>query len=154
MNTLPRGKLLFDTSAYIRFIRESSYAWLAAQREIVERSLLTAVVAAELYAGARVSEDKEQIDALCRWHRNLQTLSSPTLDSWLMAGRSLRRYAQVFGAIRMADHFRDVLIALEAVRYGATLVTENADDFRRWQKLLRSSGHTLRIFDLRTLRAS
>jgi hypothetical protein len=49
----------------------------------------------------------------------------------------------------MVDHLRDILIALEAAKNGATLVTENARDFLRWQKLLRSTGRDLRLCDLR-----
>jgi predicted nucleic acid-binding protein len=45
--------------------------------------------------------------------------------------------------------FRDILIALEAAKNAATLVTENARDFLRWQKLLRPTGRDLRLFDLR-----
>jgi predicted nucleic acid-binding protein len=43
-------------------------------------------------------------------------------------------------------HFRDLLIALEAVRAGATLVTENARDFARWRSLLASTRKTLKLF--------
>ena len=52
----------------------------------------------------------------------------------------------------MADHFRDVLIALEAAEHHATLITENASDFLRWQKLFRSAGKGLAVFDLRKAR--
>jgi predicted nucleic acid-binding protein len=44
-------------------------------------------------------------------------------------------------------HFRDLLIALEAVRAGATAVTENVRDFARWQSLLLRAGRTLKLFD-------
>jgi len=45
------------------------------------------------------------------------------------------------------QHFRDLLIALEAARLGATLVTENIRDFARWASLLASTRKTLRLFD-------
>jgi hypothetical protein len=38
------------------------------------------------------------------------------------------------------------LIALEAARARATLVTENAKDFAHWRSLLASAGKTLKIF--------
>ncbi|HEV3039218.1 MAG TPA: hypothetical protein VHA33_15680 [Candidatus Angelobacter sp.] len=44
-------------------------------------------------------------------------------------------------------HFRDLLIATEAVRAGATLVTENAGHFARWRSLLASAGRTLKVFN-------
>jgi predicted nucleic acid-binding protein len=154
MSPLPRTRLLFDTSAYIRHIREGTHLWLATDRGIVERSILTVVVAAELYAGARDAEDKGRLDILCRLHRRLGTLSSPDGDTWLEGGQLLGRYARRYGNVRMVDHFRDVLIALEAVRNGAALMTENVRDFLRWRKLLLSSGTRLEVFDLRGLSRS
>ena len=143
--TDPSGRLLFDTSVYIRYFRDGTPAWVAEDRATVQRSILTVVVAAELYAGTRDAEDKRRLDLLCHWHRALGTLSHPDETSWLDAGVLLGRYARVYGGLRMVDHVRDVLIALEASRHSATLVTENTHDFLRWQKLFRSTGRTLRL---------
>jgi predicted nucleic acid-binding protein len=44
-------------------------------------------------------------------------------------------------------HFRDLLIAVEAARAGATLVTENVADFVRWRSLLASARKTLKLFN-------
>ncbi len=149
MIRLPHGKLMLDTSVYIRHIREQSYGWLEDDDAVIRRLLLTVVVAAELYAGARSAEEKGHLDALCQWHQRLGTLCSPTAVAWLEAGQMLGRYARVYGSLQMVNHFRDILIALEATKNGATLVTENTRDFLRWQKLLRSTGRDLRLFDLR-----
>jgi len=46
-----------------------------------------------------------------------------------------------------ARHFRDLLIALEASREGATLVTENMGDFERRKTLLVSARKTLKLFN-------
>jgi len=54
----------------------------------------------------------------------------------------------------MADHFRDGLIALEAAKQRATLVTENARDFSRWKMLLRATGRALVVLDSRTVTRS
>ncbi len=43
--------------------------------------------------------------------------------------------------------FRDLLIAMEAVRTGATLATENLGDFERWKSLLASARKTLNLFE-------
>ncbi|HEV2348746.1 MAG TPA: hypothetical protein VG028_02765 [Terriglobia bacterium] len=51
----------------------------------------------------------------------------------------------------MAGHIRDALIALEAANNAASIVTENARDFHRWQKLLRATGQSLMVFDVRKL---
>lgn len=148
MMPIPRGRLLFDTSAYIRFFHQNAPSWLAIRRSRFERTILTAVVAAELYAGTRSTEEKQAVDELCLAHRSLGSFSSPSAELWLEAGVLLGRYARIYGNLRMADHFRDVLIVLEAANNGATLMTANARDFRRWQKLLRSTGRNLRMFDL------
>jgi len=151
MTRLPTGKLIFDTSVYVRHIREGSYSRIEDDNAVLKRSVLTAVVAAELYAGARSREEKDDLDALCQWHQRLGSLSSPATSAWLEAGQMVGRYARVYGGLRMADHFRDVLIALEAANNGACLVTENARDFLRWQKLFRSAGRDLMVCDVLTL---
>ncbi len=92
----PRGVLLFDTSVYIRHIGDGAFSWLAEDSKIISRSILTVVVAAELYAGARDAEEKEQLDALCQWHGALRTLSHPSADSWLHGGASTRMAASFF----------------------------------------------------------
>jgi predicted nucleic acid-binding protein len=46
-----------------------------------------------------------------------------------------------------ASHFRDLLIASEAMRTEATLVTENSRDFARWKSLLASARRTLKLFN-------
>ncbi len=152
MKAIPGGPVLFDTSAYIRQVRERAYPWLAHDRKLFQRTILSAVVAAELYAGTRNSDDKVALDGLCGAHRALGKLSYPAQDSWLQAGVLLQRYARLHGELRFTDHFRDVLIALEAVKNGATLMTENARDFLRWRRVLRAAGQQLRLFDLRALR--
>jgi predicted nucleic acid-binding protein len=148
MMRLPHGKLIFDTSVYVRHIREQSYPWIEDDAAVIKRSLLTVVIAAELYAGARSAEEKGHLDALCQWHQRLGNLCFPAAMTWLEAGQMLGRHARVFGSLQKVKHVRDVLIALEAAKNGATLVTENARDFLRWQKLLRSTGRDLRLFDV------
>jgi predicted nucleic acid-binding protein len=59
----------------------------------------------------------------------------------------LRRAGTTFGQMNFVLHFRDLLIALEAVRVGATLVTENLRDFERWRSILASRGRSLKLFD-------
>jgi predicted nucleic acid-binding protein len=147
MNPLPVGPLLFDTSIYIRFSRGERYAWLGEDARVFQRTILTAVVAAELYAGAHDHREKRALDELCRAHRSLGHLSSPPATAWIEAWILLRRARSAFGAMDFVDHFRDLLIALEAAREGATLVTENVRDFTRWRSLLASTQKTLRIFD-------
>jgi predicted nucleic acid-binding protein len=147
MTPLPPGPLLFDTGIYIRFSRGEGYVWLGEDARVFQRTILTAVVAAELYAGTRNHREKRALDELCRVHRTLGHFSSPSAAAWVEAGILLRRARSAFGQMDFVRHFRDLLIALEAVVAGATLVTENLTDFMRWRSLLASAGKTLRLFD-------
>jgi predicted nucleic acid-binding protein len=147
MSSLPAGLLLFDTGIYIRFSRGEDYRWLGEDDRVFQRTILTTVVAAELYAGTRDRREKQVLDELCRAHGALGHFSSPPALVWVDTGILVRRARSAFGQLDFARHFRDVLIALEAVRAGATLVTENVTDFARWKSLLASARRTLKLFN-------
>ncbi len=143
MISLPAGPLLFDTGIYIRFSRGEKYLWLGDDVKVFQRTVLTAVVAGELYAGAHDRQEKRALDELCRAHDALGHFSSPPAAAWIDTGVLLRRARNVFGQMDFSHHFRDLLIAVEAARTGATLVTENVADFARWRSLLASARKTL-----------
>jgi predicted nucleic acid-binding protein len=146
MIPLPAGPLLFDTGIYIRFSRGENFLWLGEDPRVFQRTILTAVVAAELYAGTRDHRGKRALDELCRAHHALGHFSSPPAAAWIDTGILLRRARRTFGRMDFVRHFRDLLIAMDAVRTGATLVTENLGDFERWKSLLASSRKTLKLF--------
>ncbi len=147
MISLPAGPLLFDTGIYIRFSRGENYLWLGEDTRVFQRTILTAVVAAELYAGAHNHREKRALDELCQAHHALGHFSSPPAAAWIDTGVLLRRARRVFGQMDFVHHFRDLLIAVEAVRAGATLVTQNVADFARWRSLLASARKTLKLFN-------
>jgi predicted nucleic acid-binding protein len=146
MVALPAGPLLFDTGIYIRFSRGEDYLWLGEDAGVFQRTILTAVVAAELYAGTRDHREKRALDELCQAHNALGHFSSPPADAWVETGILLRRARSASGRIDFLNHFRDLLIAVEAARARATLVTENARDFIRWRSLFASSRRILKLF--------
>ena len=146
MISLPPGPLLFDTGIYIRFSRGENYLWLGEDARVFQRTILTAVVAAELYAGTRNHREKRALDDLCQAHGALGHFSSPSAAAWIDTGILLRRARGAFGQMDFARHFRDLLIAIEAARTGATLVTENVGDFARWRSILASAKKTLKLF--------
>src|SRR5215469_15565567 len=113
MIPLPAGPLLFDTGIYIRFSRGESYVWLSEDARVFQRTILTAVVAAELYAGTRNQREKRALDELCQAHRALGHFSSPSVATWIDTGILLRRARTVSGQMDFVHHFRDLLIALE-----------------------------------------
>lgn len=147
MNALPAGLLLFDTGIYIRFSRGENYPWLAEDVRVFQRTVLTAVVAAELYAGTHSRREKRALDDLCAAHRTRGYFLSPPVDAWVEAGVLLSRARNTLGHMDFARHFRDLLIAVESARVGATLVTENVADFVRWKSLLARGRKTLRLFE-------
>jgi predicted nucleic acid-binding protein len=148
MTSLPAGPLLFDTGIYIRFSRGEGYLWLGEEARVFQRTILTAVVAAELYAGTHNYREKRALDELCQAHRALGHFSSPPAAAWVDTGILLRRGRTMLGQMDFVRHFRDLLIAVEAARAGATLVTENVRDFTRWRSLLASASRTLKLFKL------
>jgi predicted nucleic acid-binding protein len=123
MSGLPPGLLLFDTGIYIRFSRQERYLWLGEDGRVFQRTILTAVVAAELYAGTRDTREKRALDQLCQAHLTLNHFSYPSASTWIDTGTLLCRARK-----------------LEAARADATLVTENFRDFERWKRLLASTG--------------
>lgn len=147
MNALPPGLLLFDTGIYIRFSRQERYLWLGEDGRVFQRTILTAVVAAELYAGTRDTREKRALDQLCRAHLTLNHFSYPLASTWIETGTLLCRARRTTGQMDFVGHFRDLLIILEAARADATLVTENFGDFERWKRLLASTGKTLKLFN-------
>ena len=147
MSPLPAGPLLFDTGIYIRFSRGEKYLWLGEDARVFQRTILTAVVAAELYAGTRNPPEKRALDELCQAHRALGHFSSPSTVTWVDTGILLRRARSVIGPMDFVHHFRDLLIAVDAARAGATVVTENVADFARLKSLLASARKTLKVFD-------
>jgi predicted nucleic acid-binding protein len=147
MSVLPAGLLLFDTGIYIRFSRGEKYPWLGEDAQLFQRTILTAVVAAELYAGTHSQQEKRALDQLCQAHSALSHFSSPPGSAWIDTGILLSRSRRTFGQMDFVRHFRDLLIASEAMRTGATLVSENSRDFARWKSLLVSSRKTLKLFN-------
>lgn len=146
MRELPSGLLLFDTGIYIRYFRGENYDGLVESGQVFRRTILSAVVASELYAGTRSGEEKRALDRLCGAHKALGHFSTPAAATWIEGGIVLSRARSGSGHMDFAHHFRDVLIALEASQAGATLVTENEKDFARWKTLLTRSRKRLKIF--------
>ena len=146
MTKFPAGPLLFDTGIYIRFSRGEGYLWLGEDAGVFQRTILTAVVAAELYAGTHDYREKRALDELCRAHRALGHFSSPPAAAWVETGTLLRLARSVFGKMDFVRNFRDLLISVEAMRIGATLVTENLKDFTRWKSLLATARKSLNLF--------
>lgn len=135
----------FDTSIIIAY----------KVKELPPNFLLSAVVIAELTASASDESSRKVYEALRRDYDKYGALIVPTSDDWLTVSRVLFWLSQgrkkkaggkapklVAGASQRM--FLDTLIAVSARRKGATVVTEDWDDFKAIQyycpvKLIRGS---------------
>ncbi len=113
-------------------------------RELPQNFLLSAVVIAELTAGASDDSTRKVFEAMRRDYDKLDALIIPTSDDWLTASRILFWLSQgrkkksggktppmVPGANQRM--FFDALIAVSARRMSANVVTEDWDDFKAIQ---------------------
>jgi predicted nucleic acid-binding protein len=106
--------------------------------------LLSAVVAAELTAGAKDNSQRKAFEAMRRTADKEGILIVPNTDDWLTASRVI--YWLAHGRKKRAGGkspkllpgasqrmFLDALIAVSSKRAGATVVTDNWDDFKAIQ---------------------
>lgn len=136
---------LFDTSVLIPMIRGEAYEDLFQRALRTGRARLSSVVMQELYAGARTAADKRNYDGINQAFVGRGYMITPTHDDWTLSGILLSRYQKLYGEVEPRDHINDILITLSAVRANAELVTENAVDMERWQKMLRRAGKKLSL---------
>lgn len=107
--------------------------------------LLSAIVLMELTASARDASQRKLYEQVFQVYRKDDTLIVPNADDWLLTSKILfllthaRRRSQ-FGRLKSlppgaAQRLAlDVLIAVSARRWKATLVTENWTDFKSIQR--------------------
>ncbi|MGH9875154.1 MAG: hypothetical protein ACRD9S_22085 [Pyrinomonadaceae bacterium] len=107
--------------------------------------LWSAVVLTELMAGARDESQRKAYEQLFRKYDENSCLMTPNEDDWLFAGKVLylvtqdRRRSQGGKLKRLHPGASqrmalDVLIAVSARRWKATVVTENWQDFKAIQR--------------------
>ncbi len=103
--------------------------------------LMSAIVLMELTASAKDDSQRKLYEQLFRGYRKQERLIVPNADDWLLTARILFLLTH---ARRRSNHGKlkplppgatqrlalDVLIAVSARRWKATLVTENWTDFR------------------------
>ena len=131
---MPRP-LVLDTTVFVLALRDP--ARLASLRRSILRQqcYVTAVTAIELHAGARSRSQQTAVAQLISTFARYDRLLVPTSDEWAGAGRLIAHARWRHGDMKPRDHYPDVLIACVAARLGATIITANAADFRRWVTL-------------------
>src|SRR5262245_60747491 len=127
------ARWMFDTNVYVAALREGvggpTFERLG---DLAPRTFLASVVSAELRAGALDDVGRRSVAGLVAPFERLGRVVVPTAGSWNDAGDALARMARREPALRARIRilWNDALIALAARQIGATLVTQNLDDFR------------------------
>jgi predicted nucleic acid-binding protein len=136
-------KYALDSNCYIDAIRDPA-ARAALETFTVEeapRLYLSAVVAAELQAGARTSRDRELLmeQVLAPFFRRGRVLT-PSASAWDTLGLTLSTL-RAEGSLDLASVSRgfafDVLIAFSCREAGVVLVTRNTRDMERIRSVFR-----------------
>lgn len=129
--------VILDTNVYLDAERDSELGeqiaeFVAGHGEIVG---LSSVVLAELLIGARSAAARERIIAATLGATDAEYVLTPTQADWHAAGDAL---AALGGgqATKGRSFWNDLLLAISCARVGATVVTRNADDFRRIQRVV------------------
>jgi predicted nucleic acid-binding protein len=128
-----------DTTFWIPPLRNLARAQHLPQELRGYTVYLSSVVAHELYAGTRSAQDKRDLDQLIRDMDRAQRTVSPSFADWCQAAVLLRRYDRQRGHLDPSArrrHAWDVLILLCAAQIGARVLTDNRDDFLRWNAML------------------
>jgi predicted nucleic acid-binding protein len=131
--------LVHDTVVYLQLLRRGERLLSRPS----ERIYVSAVVLAELYAGARTSTEARTIDALGLAAARTGRLLVPNTDDWQLAGQLLERRGRLEGRLEIRDHLADLLIVLSASQVGARVATLNVRHFEAWAALARRAGRNV-----------
>jgi predicted nucleic acid-binding protein len=117
--------IIFDTSIFIDHLRTNKYAdHFQNLSDLIRNS---SVVLSELARGATNESELDFVSTLTKNHPIL----TPTERNWLESGSILHRMNEDkrLSPEKLRDLHFDVLIALTARNYGATVITSNKADF-------------------------
>lgn len=128
---------IFDTSVYINALRRRDLSVFGQTRTEDEAGgnaplYLSAVVLEELYVGA-VNDKLKKL--LAKYENNFEKINRllvPNQSDWTSGGQVLSHIGRKYGfeTVRRAGMTNDCLIGMTAARYGLTVITHNAADFR------------------------
>ncbi|MGB7291806.1 MAG: type II toxin-antitoxin system VapC family toxin [Thermodesulfobacteriota bacterium] len=125
---MSRAKIgIIDSNIYIDLFR---YGLYKEELSEINKSFIirnSSVVLLELYTGALEREEKKLITKM---ERHLGIIN-PTPRNWIESGKILKGLIQRygFGYRKIRDLVSDTLIAMSARSNGATVITNNSDDF-------------------------
>jgi len=137
------GNQVPDTSAFILAIRELQNNPGGRPRLLRSafrgRLYVSAVVAAELYAGTRSVDDKRFIDEIVVTAKRARRYLTPTGADWEQAGQMINHMRDK-GIIDPRPHLADLLIVLAAARVQGAVLTKNVHHMTMWAEAARRSG--------------
>lgn len=125
MKPMANRLIIFDTSIFIDHLRTNKHAYHLQNLSGLIRN--SSVVLSELARGATNESELDFVSTLAKNHPIL----TPTETNWLESGSLLHRINEDkgFSPEKLRDLHFDVLIALTARHYGATVITSNRVDF-------------------------
>ncbi len=123
---------VFDTSIYIRGLRQGNTNILQQRQNENLPLWLSAVVLEELYVGA---SDKKTVKILTKFESEftkINRLLVPNQADWSIAGQVLNKIGEKYGfdKVGKARLTNDTLLAMSVARKGLKLLTTNAKDFQ------------------------
>ncbi len=125
------GKVLLDTNVFIEYLRAGLHAEWVLGRVGNTIRFLSAIVLMELRFGADTPRRKRAVDGIQRAFPPGRVIA-PTPLVFEQAGRVFRAlHGDGSGFQDRLGPLNDLLIALTARQIGATVVTNNLDEFRR-----------------------
>ncbi len=125
------GKVLLDTNVFIGYLRAGLYTEWVLGRVSHTIRFLSAVVLMELRFGADTPRRKRAVDSIQRAFPPGRIIA-PSPLVFEQAGRLFRTlHGDGAGLHDRLGPLNDLLIALTARQIGATVVTNNLDEFRR-----------------------
>lgn len=131
---------LFDTNIYLRVLHSEAYARRHQNRfaRFAPRTYLCSVVAAELYAGAHAVQSIRLVDSLLAPYIRVNRVVFPNHNDWTAMGKVTASILRTTPGYRskLPALQNDILIALSARRIGATVVSENEEDFTLIQRFV------------------
>jgi predicted nucleic acid-binding protein len=126
-------KVLFDSSIYVRSLRDEGVTGLALLRWLGPAPIWgSSVVLEELYAGVS-SRDHRIVEKIELEFERVNRMLVPNQRDWNRAGHLLNRIANKYGyeSIGRSRLTNDAVIAASAARSGVEVITSNARDFSR-----------------------
>jgi len=138
--------LVFDTNVYIAAIQAGVFS--SAYRTLEEklaRTYLASVVAGELLAGATTQTARRAAHQFILRAQKVGRVATPRASDWERAGDHLAEIRRKEPHLRskIPTLWNDLLIALCARQVGATVVTQDAQDFELLRRYVRFDLHIL-----------